>query len=119
MGKWRETWKVRSSDGKVDYTVGLTHEGKWACSCRGWTLHVRRDKSGVTLRDKDGEVLRNDCRHIKEVKGETTKGKIRELDYVNALDRTRDQKISTRKEKPREREDLMTRPVRVIELPDD
>jgi hypothetical protein len=49
--KWVDQWHVTSrSSGKV-YTVSLADDGTWGCSCPRWIF------------------AREDCKHIKEVKG--------------------------------------------------
>ena len=54
MPKYRQQWQVLSSDGKREYTVSVTFDNIWSCSCIGWTRHFPR----------------RDCHHIKDKKEE-------------------------------------------------
>ena len=57
-------WTVPSDSNPSDsYTVSLTYDGKWQCSCKGWTMHVPR----------------KDCKHIRRIKEdpEALKGGVR------------------------------------------
>src|SRR3990167_1323061 len=54
MPEYRRQWQVLSSDGKRTYTVSVTIDGVWSCSCVGWTRHMPR----------------KDCEHIKAKKAE-------------------------------------------------
>jgi len=49
------TWPSNSSD--KEYTISLTYEDEWQCSCKGWTMHVPR----------------RDCTHIKDLKADPEK----------------------------------------------
>ena len=115
MSKWKETWLEPSSKGDVNYTVGVSYEGNWACACIGWTRHMPR----------------KDCRHIKAVKARvswpTTLADVRQWarDKSNARRQwtiatkkaTRDEGKPTKEQQPEP--DLLARPMRVIELQDD
>ncbi len=48
MANYRQQWKVQGS-AKDPYTVSVTVDGVWSCSCVGWTRHYPRQ----------------DCKHIK------------------------------------------------------
>lgn len=53
--KYLNQWSVPSnSDPSKSYTISLTYEGEFQCSCYGWTRHVPR----------------KDCTHIKELKAD-------------------------------------------------
>ena len=54
MTEYTRQWQVLSSDGKRTYTVSVTIDGVWSCSCVGWTRHMPR----------------KDCKHIKAKKAE-------------------------------------------------
>ena len=51
MTEYRMQWKVQGSAAEP-YTVSVTVDGFWSCSCVGWTRHMPR----------------RDCKHIKEKK---------------------------------------------------
>jgi hypothetical protein len=51
--KYMNQWSIPSdSNPSRNYTVSLTYDGEWQCSCIGWTRHVPR----------------KDCKHIRRVK---------------------------------------------------
>ena len=51
-GKYSEVWGVQSSSNpNKTYTVALTAQGRWSCSCPRWTLNAERPN----------------CKHIKSV----------------------------------------------------
>lgn len=53
--KYMNQWSIPSnSDPTKRYTVSLTYDDEWQCSCLGWTRHVPR----------------RDCTHIKQVKND-------------------------------------------------
>ena len=58
MPEYRRQWQVLSSDGKRTYTVSVTVDYVWSCSCIGWTRHMPR----------------KDCKHIKEKKADGGSG---------------------------------------------
>ena len=49
--EYRKQWPVQGS-AKDPYTVSVTVDGAWSCSCIGWTRHMPR----------------SDCKHIKKIK---------------------------------------------------
>ena len=51
MVEYRKQWKVQGS-AKDPYTVSVTVDCVWSCSCIGWTRHMPR----------------SDCKHIKKIK---------------------------------------------------
>lgn len=53
--KWVERWIVPSSSGNGNYIISRDAEGNYACSCRGWTLNVRKycPDCGLQLARKD------------------------------------------------------------------
>jgi len=53
MPEYRKQWKVQGS-AKDPYTVSVTVDGVWSCSCIGWTRHIPR----------------KDCKHIEGKKAE-------------------------------------------------
>lgn len=57
MSEYRQQWQVLSSDGERTYTVSVTVDDVWSCSCVGWTRHMPR----------------RDCKHIKGKKGSSTR----------------------------------------------
>lgn len=53
--KYLNQWSVPSnSNPSESYTISLTYEGEWQCSCKGWTQHVPR----------------KDCTHIRQLKAD-------------------------------------------------
>ena len=54
MPEYARQWQVLSSDGKRTYTVSVTVDYAWSCSCVGWTRHMPR----------------KDCKHIKGKKSD-------------------------------------------------
>jgi ATP-dependent DNA ligase len=53
MPEYKQQWKVQGS-AKDPYTVSVTFDDVWSCSCVGWTRHMPR----------------KDCTHIKKIKRE-------------------------------------------------
>lgn len=51
--EYLEQWTVPSSDGKREYTISLTLDGKFECSCPDW----------INRRQQKGEH----CKHIRMV----------------------------------------------------
>jgi len=47
--EYKQQWQVSSSDGERAYTVSVTFDDVWSCSCVGWTRHMPR----------------HDCKHVK------------------------------------------------------
>ena len=39
---WVQKYQVPSNSSDNIYTVGISDEGTWACSCIGWTRHMPR-----------------------------------------------------------------------------
>jgi len=50
--KYLNQWTVPSNSKPKNYTISLTYDGEWQCSCKGWTQHFPR----------------KDCTHIRELK---------------------------------------------------
>jgi hypothetical protein len=56
-------WKWPSSSGKKEYTISLTYDGEYQCSCLGWTRHVpRKDCTHIRQLKADEEALRRGVR---------------------------------------------------------
>uniref|UniRef100_A0A6M3LUJ5 SWIM-type domain-containing protein n=2 Tax=viral metagenome TaxID=1070528 RepID=A0A6M3LUJ5_9ZZZZ len=62
--KYLNQWIVPSdSDPNRNYTISLTYNEEWQCSCRGWTSHVpRRDCKHIRRIKEDPEALKNGVR---------------------------------------------------------
>ncbi len=60
MTEYKQQWKVQGSAAEP-YTVSVTFDGVWSCSCVGWTRHMPR----------------KDCKHIKRKKGGRESGEPR------------------------------------------
>ena len=52
MTTYMNQWKWPSNSSDKEYTISLTFEGQFQCSCRGWTM----------------QVPRRDCTHIRQLK---------------------------------------------------
>lgn len=52
MSNWIHKWHVAGSRPGTNYTVAVSDEGNWGCSCPAWTRHKERQ----------------DCKHIKKVR---------------------------------------------------
>jgi len=74
--KWVNRWVVPSSSGGGDWIVGQDADGKWGCSCPGWTRHIYCGFCDATLKKDDvkcpwcgrTEKVRHDCKHIIDAK---------------------------------------------------
>ena len=74
--KWVNRWVVPSSSGGGDWIVGQDADGKWGCSCPGWTRHIYCAFCGASLKKDDErcpfcghtEMVRRDCKHIIDAK---------------------------------------------------
>ena len=66
--KWIKKWKVPSSSGNGTWTVSLSDEGTWGCSCPVWKFR------------------RQECHHIKLVKngGGSPEEEVKKPEYVLA-----------------------------------
>src|SRR3990167_6278701 len=57
MPEYARQWQVLSSDGKRTYTVSVTVDYAWSCSCVGWTRHMpRKDCKHIKGKKSDGET---------------------------------------------------------------
>lgn len=78
--KWVSRWAVRSSSGHGDYIIGRDAEGKYGCTCLGWTRNVTKicamcgwiwskpDQCCAKCGCIEHCTERKDCTHIIQVK---------------------------------------------------
>jgi len=71
IGSWVKQWEVESSDGKRYYTISLSDQGVWGCSCPAWTRHMPRV----------------DCKHIARIKEQNPDWVEEGLEYKRQYDR--------------------------------
>jgi endogenous inhibitor of DNA gyrase (YacG/DUF329 family) len=81
--KWIKRWAIESSSGGGNYIVGQDTEGNYGCDCPGWTRNVKKycPECGTNIprgtqnmcprcnKTVVARVERQDCRHIRIVKG--------------------------------------------------
>lgn len=64
-GTWTERWHVPKSSGDGCWVVSRKDTGEWGCSCPVWTFPKNKKY------DSRGKIIREECHHIRQIKGRT------------------------------------------------
>ena len=62
IGKWIKKWKVKSDSSDREYTVSISENGTWGCSCPVWKFR-RQECKHIELVKRGGGI---DCEEIPE-----------------------------------------------------